>query len=182
MAGWTEAQRRKCQSVTTVATLSALGGVRDVDVMLQGKAVYQDLTRKFLLRRGYTGPLTTPAAAAQDLCGIILEHHFTLFEYFQTDRQGHAGQSEDTKRVLQELDEFLATLLKYIDRERCLFLLISDHGNIEDSRKKSHTMNPVPFVAEGLNAQFMKERMSSLTDFVPALLAYFNEWCFEVPL
>jgi len=177
MAGWTEAERRKYQSVTTVATLSALGGVRDVDVMLQGKAVYQDLTRELLLLRGYSGPLITPVQAAADLYGIMQEHHFTLFEYFQTDRQGHAGQSEAIKKVLQQLDEFFAALLSMLDHERCLFLLISDHGNIEDSRSKGHTMNPVPFVAEGLDARFMQERVSSLPDFVPALLAYFSEKC-----
>ncbi|NCC51009.1 MAG: hypothetical protein EOM20_07305 [Spartobacteria bacterium] len=175
MRGWTEAHRRKYQSVTTVCTLSALGGVRDVDEMLDGRAVYQDLTRQSLQSRGYDGPLTTPADSARDLYRITREHPFTLFEYFQTDRCGHKANPEQTAQVLGQLDEFLATLLPLLDQRESLFLLTSDHGNIEDLRTPQHTMNPVPFIALGRGAENMQSRVTSLTHIVPALCAWFAD-------
>jgi 2,3-bisphosphoglycerate-independent phosphoglycerate mutase len=167
---WTDAMRRKMQSVTTVMTLAALGEVRDTDLMLEGRAVYQDLTRASLQERGFDGPLTTPRQSAVDLKRIANEQDFTLFEYFQTDRKGHRGVLHDIHQVLALLDEFLAELIPFADQPGCLFLLTSDHGNIEDFSTRTHTTNPVPLVALGAGAEHFKPRVRKLTDFVPALM------------
>jgi hypothetical protein len=103
----TEVQKRRRQSVTTVAALAAFGQVRDAAMMLNGDAVYQDLTRRLLRDRGYTGPFITPRTAARHLMRIAVRHHFTLFEYFLTDIFAHKGDANDVRRVLRELDQFL---------------------------------------------------------------------------
>ncbi len=165
-----EVAGRKIQSVTTVAALKAFGGVRDQALMEQGRAVYQDLTRASLRARGYEGPVQTPAQSAQALVAIAREHDFTLFEYFQTDRAGHKGTWAELQRILGLFDEFLADLLPFTREEGVLFVLTSDHGNIEQFGARSHSMNPVPLVATGPGSDFLKKTAFSLTDVTPALL------------
>lgn len=165
-----EVESRKIQSVTTVAALKAFGRVRDKALMEQGKAVYQDLTRESLRERGYEGPLQTPVQSAQDLVAIAREHDFTLFEFFQTDRAGHKGTWDDMLRVLGAYDEFLGEVLVFLREEGALFVLTSDHGNIERFGSRSHSLNPVPFVAMGQGSDYLKRSIVSLTDVAPALL------------
>ncbi|MBN1268198.1 MAG: hypothetical protein JXB04_01305 [Kiritimatiellae bacterium] len=170
LEGWTEPERRRFQSVTTVATLKAFGKVRDTALMLEGKAVYQDLTRESLRRRGYTGPLVTPRESALHLMAIAAEHDFTLFEYFQTDRKMHGGDASEIRKVLGQLDEFLGELLAFPAEPGRLLLITSDHGGIEDLRTRSHTLNPVPLIALGEGAEALRKNVRRLEDFVPALM------------
>jgi len=170
-----EVKSRRRQSVTTVASLAAFGAVRKTGDMLANRAVYQDLSREFLRTRGYDGPLVSPRESAAHLLQIAAEHDFTLFEYFQTDRMAHKGTPDDVRRVLSRLDEFLEGLLAWPNVPGRLFLLTSDHGNIEDSRTKVHTENPVPLVAVGEGAEALKAKVKSLTDFVPALLELYPQ-------
>ena len=53
-------------------------------------------------------------------------------------------------------------------------VMTSDHGNIESVGQRGHTLNPVPFVALGPKERFLRERVSSLQDVMPALLAAFS--------
>ena len=170
-----EVRSRRHQSVTTVASLQAFGAVRDTAAMLGNRAVYQDLTRQFLRDRGYTGPNVTPRESAEHLLAIAEEHDFTLFEYFQTDLMAHKGTPEDVRRVLTQLNEFLDVLLAWPKKPEHLLLLTSDHGNIEDSRTKLHTENPVPLMATGEGAGKLKRSVKSLTDFVPQLMELYPQ-------
>lgn len=168
-----EVRTRRFQSVTTVASLAAFGAVRDTAALLANRAVYQDLTREFLRSRGYTGPLTAPREAGEHLLEIAAEHDFTLFEYFQTDLAAHKADAGEVAKVLGKLDEFLGVAATFSEEPGRLFLLTSDHGNIEDSTTRLHTDNPVPLVARGEGAEELRARVKSLTDFVPALLALY---------
>jgi 2,3-bisphosphoglycerate-independent phosphoglycerate mutase len=165
-----EVRLRRRQSVTTVASMQAFGAVRDTAAMLRNRAVYQDLTRQFLRSHGYTGPDVTPGESGRHLLAIAEEHDFTLFEYFQTDLMAHKGTPEDIRRVLSQLNEFLEVLLAWPEKPGRLLVLTSDHGNVEDSRTKRHTDNPVPLTAVGEGAGLLKEKVKRLTDFVPAIL------------
>ena len=169
-----EVQARKIQSVTTVAALKAFGAVRDLNDLLAGRAVYQDLTRASLRERGYTGPLATPEQSAADLLGLAMDHDFTLFEYFQTDRMGHKGTPEEVRRVLALFDAFLAGAVRFGERPGCLFVMTSDHGNIEDSRSRQHSANPVPLVAIGHGAELLKARVRSIADVTPVLVGLYG--------
>ena len=44
---------------------------------------------------------------------------------------------------IQKLEQLLFELLQCLDFKNKILLVISDHGNIEDLRVKSHTLNPV---------------------------------------
>jgi hypothetical protein len=169
-----EVESRKLQSVTTVSALKAFGRVRDKTMMLEGQAVYQDLTRSSLRERGYEGPLRTPGQSGADLLALAGHYDFTLFEYFQTDRAGHKGTLEDVKRILGLFDEFLAAVLPFVEEPGHLLVLTSDHGNIEDFGSRSHSLNPVPLVAIGEGSEFLKQRVKSLTDVTPALVELYR--------
>jgi len=130
----------KRESVTTVATLAAFGGVRGKAELAENRAVYHDLTREALRARDYDGPLITPEEAAEHLIGIADDHDFTLFEFFQTDHAGHHGDERRIFQTLEKLDRFFSALLPF----KGVLLMTSDHGNIEDLTVRTHTMNPVP--------------------------------------
>ncbi|MGD9873022.1 MAG: peptidase [Kiritimatiellia bacterium] len=170
LQGYSEVERRRRRSVTTVATEAAFGKFRNAEDMLAGKAVFQDLTREMLRKRGYEGPLIEPEEAGRHLIEIAKEHEFTLFEYFQTDIAAHRGDMDIMKSVLSKLDRFLSVAIDFLKEPGALFLLTSDHGNLEDFSTRQHTTNPVPFVAMGEGAATLKARVKSLTDVVPALL------------
>jgi len=133
------------ESVTTVATLAAFGGVRGKAELAENRAVYHDLTREALRARGYDGPLITPEEAAEHLIDIANEHDFTLFEFFQTDHAGHSCDEERVFQCLEKLDRFFATALLF----KGLLVVTSDHGNIEDLSVRTHTKNPVPLFVSG---------------------------------
>jgi bisphosphoglycerate-independent phosphoglycerate mutase (AlkP superfamily) len=169
-----EADQMRLQSVTTVATLSAFGRVRDRAMLERNEAVYQDLTRESLQARGYTGPLVSAAESAGHLVAIAQQYHFTLFEYFQTDRAGHSGDPAQVRRALSLYDEFLGALLPLVRKERMLFVMTSDHGNIEDIRIHTHTANLVPFVAVGPDEENLRRRVKSIADVTPVLLDWLS--------
>jgi 2,3-bisphosphoglycerate-independent phosphoglycerate mutase len=163
-------EEHRIQSVTTVATLSAFGKVRDKQSLLNNDAVYQDLTRESLRERGYDGPLVTPAQCAEHLAAIAARYDLTLFEYFQTDRVGHKSDAAKVRHVLAVFDEFLGGVLR-LTAGRLDLILTSDHGNIEDMTQAGHTLNPVPFAVVGPAAQRLQSQVRSLTDVTPALLS-----------
>ena len=162
----------RLQSVTTVATLAAFGTVRGREQLERNDAVYQDLTRQSLVARGYTGPIVSPAEAAEHLAAIAASHHLTLFEYFQTDRAGHGGDREWVVGVLAEFDAFLGRLLARCLETGLLLVLTSDHGNIEDLSTGLHTANPVPLAARGPGADALRARVRSITDVSPVILEF----------
>ncbi|MEN7973003.1 MAG: peptidase [Verrucomicrobiota bacterium] len=157
------------QSVTTVMSLSALGKVRGKKELMAGKAVNHDITRWTMHTRGYSGELVTPEIAAGHLLDIAEENDFTLFEYFLTDRAGHSGNPELTSRCLETLERFLLEVARFAEQPNHLFLLSSDHGNIEDLSTFTHTKNPVPLVALGSHAEYFRP-LKSLTDVAPVIL------------
>jgi hypothetical protein len=156
-------------SVTTVATLSAFGDVRRVSALERNEAVYHDLTRARLRPRGYTGPLLQPEEAAEHLVALAAAHHFTLFEYFETDRAGHSAHIGRARAVLADLDRFLGRALALADRDRVAILLTSDHGNIEDMSSPWHTENPVPLALAGASLPLRTDRILSLADVTPEI-------------
>jgi len=160
------------ESVTTVATLAAFGGVRGKAELAGNRAVYHDLTREKLHERGYDGPLITPEEAAEHLIDIANDHNFTLFEFFQTDHAGHSGDKEEIFQTLEKLDRFFAAVLSF----RGLLIVCSDHGNIEDITTRSHTANPVPlffrFPEKGEEPGVIHfENIQRIEQLIPAILS-----------
>ncbi|MDF7799943.1 hypothetical protein P4C99_10740 [Pontiellaceae bacterium B1224] len=165
------------QSVTTVMTLKALKEVRHKQELLSGMAVNHDITRWTMHTRGYDGPLISEEEAAEHLQNVARKNDFTLFEYFITDRAGHSGNPEQVFQCLETLERFLPRAAEFGKEPNQLFLLCSDHGNIEDSTTKTHTKNPVPLIAIGTGAKHDSQWQSlvNLTDITPAILNLYGE-------
>ncbi len=157
------------QSVTTVMSLASLGSVRGKKELMEGKAVNHDITRHTMHTRGYDGELITPETAADHLIGLAEEHNFTLFEYFLTDRAGHARNRDLVFQTLETLERFLPRVGTFAEQPNHLFLLCSDHGNIEDLSTFSHTSNPVPLVALGTFAEKFHSA-KNLSEVTPTIL------------
>jgi hypothetical protein len=165
-----EIRARRFKSVTTVISLTCPETMSLREDLLANQAVFHDITRASLLDKGYPGPVITPAKAAEHLIQIALANDFTLFEFFLTDLAGHSRQLAQAVSTLALLDAFLLPLAAMARETKLLFVLTSDHGNIEDMSHHSHTVNPVPLVAFGPGSDVLRKDACSLMDVTPRLV------------
>ncbi len=169
-----ELAARRFKSVTTVMALTTPEVVATVDDLMDDRAVMQDLTRETIQDRYPDIPVVAPQRAADHLFAIARECDFTLYEFFQTDVSGHSMDYARACAVLRAYDAFLATLLRYAEAAGITVVMTADHGNIECMGERGHTRNPVPFVAFGPREAQIRERVESLQDVTPAILAAFD--------
>jgi len=163
------AARKLRYAAITLNALQAGIRLRGVEDLRAGRAVYHDLTNARLRERGVAVPLVTPEDAGRHLAGIAGGHAFTLFEFFETDFAGH-GRVPDRVGVVERLDRFLGAVLDAADLAETLVLVTSDHGNLEDARTDSHTLNPVPAILVGAGRAELAPRLRAITDVAPACL------------
>jgi hypothetical protein len=75
------------------------------------------------------------AEAGRRLARLAAAHTLTLFEYWLTDKAGHAQDAALAGAVLDALDRFFGGLLDALD-PATLLVVSSDHGNLEDLATK----------------------------------------------
>ncbi|WP_169713726.1 hypothetical protein [Paludifilum halophilum] len=163
--------RRGWISVSTAAIQSAGKELRMLDDLLAGQAVYHDLTRWSLSRMRPEVKEIPPEEAADHLLGLTSGHRLVVHEYFLSDWAGHRKNEEWIRWVTHHYDRFLGALVRN-KRKRDVIVLVSDHGNSEDFRIKSHTMNPVPVLVIGKVSPEVvpvNEEERDLTGIVPLL-------------
>ena len=162
---------RRFKSVTTVMALTTPEVISTVADLAADRALLQDLTRETIQEHYPDIPTVTPKRAAADLMALALENDFTLYEFFQTDVSGHSMDYERACAVLKTYDQFLGELVQLAEIEGVTIVMTADHGNIEDMGERGHTFNPVPFIAFGPREKEIREKVASLEDVTPALLA-----------
>jgi hypothetical protein len=167
--------RPRWVSATTVAVEAAGMRFRNMDDLRDGRAIFQDYTNEMLIERGLTVSRRTPEQAAEILASLASEHEFTLYEYFITDKTGHAQDFERARTVLTGLARFVRHLLSLIDLKRTTLLLTSDHGNIEDLSSRNHTLNPVPTLIWGEHQEYAASRVRNLADITPIIVDMLTE-------
>ena len=161
--------RPRWVSATTVAVEAAGMYFLNLDDLRAGRAVFQDYTNEMLIERGLNIPRRTPEQAAEALAAIARKHRFTLYEYFITDKVGHAQDMSAARIVLVNLARLVRHLLSQLDLTRTTLLLTSDHGNIEDLSLRNHTLNPVPTLIWGEHQEQLAARVHNLADITPAI-------------
>lgn len=167
---WEMVERGKLRhSATTLAVLGSGGRLRNEDDFGTGEAVYHDLTGHFLRLLGREVPLISPREAGKRVARLAERHDFTLFEFFLTDLIGHRQDQKHARRLLEQLDTFIRTLLETLDLGKTALLVASDHGNFEDLSTPSHTRHPVPTILYGPAAQPQADAIHSLVDIMPAM-------------
>lgn len=162
-------------SATTVSNLYAELPFFNLDDLAAERSVYQDLTGEALVADGFAVPVFSVEKAGEIIGRRSRDFHFTLFEYFQTDRAGHSRDLARARQELVKLELFLETVLAHVDLNHTLVLLTSDHGNIENVCIKSHTTNPAMTLLFGCCAQETATRLSSILDVAPAILHWLPE-------
>ena len=157
-------------SATTAAVEAAGLRFNTVADLKEGRAVYQDFTNAMMIERGEQVDLRTAEQAGDVLAAIVANNRFTLYEYFITDKVGHAQDADAAHHVLQDLARMIRRMLSSVDLENTTVILTSDHGNIEDLSTRSHTLNPVPTIVWGKNRRALADRIKSLSDITPAIV------------
>ena len=165
---------RRFKSVTTVMALTTPEVVTTVDDLMEDRAVMQDLTRETIQDRYPDVPVIPPQRAAEHLFALASENDFTLYEFFQTDVSGHSMDYARACAVLRTYDKFLETLVRFTEAAGITLVITADHGNIENISERGHTFNPVPFIVVGPREKAIREKVESLQDVTPALLAAFD--------
>ncbi len=164
-------ERRPRWISATTAAVEA-GGLQFnlVDDLRADRAIYHDFTNETLGERGESAPLRTPEEAGRVLASIVATHRFTLYEYFITDKIGHAQDYAEARRVLPMLARFIRTVLENLDLRHTTMILTSDHGNIEDLSVRNHTLNAVPTIIWGQYREPAAARIRSLADITPTIV------------
>ena len=165
------AERPRWVSATTAAVEAACMNFRTVEDVRNDNAVFMDFTNRILIERGEDIPERSEEHAATVLAKITNENRFTLYEYFITDKVGHAQDMALAKTVLTSLALFIRELLARVDLERVAVILTSDHGNIEDLSSRNHTLHAVPTIVWGAQRERIAARIKTLADITPAIVA-----------
>jgi 2,3-bisphosphoglycerate-independent phosphoglycerate mutase len=167
---WFFDERPRWVSATTAAVEAASVRFRTIADLRAGRAVYQDFTNGVLIQRGEEVKPRSVEEAAAILADLSAEHRFTLYEYFITDKIGHAQDMKAARLVLSQLAQLIRELLGQIDLHKTSVILTSDHGNIEDLSSRNHTLNAVPTIAWGANRDQITKRIRNLADITPAIV------------
>ena len=164
-------ERPRWISATTAAVEAAGMSFRTVADLKNGAAVFMDFTNRVLIERGVDVSERTEEEAAEVLALISAQNRFTLYEYFITDKVGHAQDMLLAKKILTSLARFIRELLARLDLSRTTVILTSDHGNIEDLSSRNHTLHAVPTIIWGAQREPVGARIKDLSDITPAIMA-----------
>jgi 2,3-bisphosphoglycerate-independent phosphoglycerate mutase len=164
-------ERPRWVSATTAAVEAAKMKFRTVSDLQNGRAVFMDYTNRILIERGEQVSERSESEAATVLARIVAENRFSLYEYFITDKAGHAQDMDLARTILTSLSLFIRELLLRIDLERTTVILTSDHGNIEDLSSRNHTLHTVPTIVWGVQREQVAARIQTLADITPAIVA-----------
>ena len=159
------------RAAIVIAALGADVLTRHEPELIAGDAVASEIThggwREGLGRTDI--PDIEPAAAGRNLAAIANAHELTLFAHYATDGAGHLQDLNAGVDAWQRVDAFLGGLLAALGDD-VLIVVVSDHGNLEDTRAQ-HTRNPALCIVAGPGHAQLAARVRSLTDVTPALLA-----------
>jgi|WetSurMetagenome_2_1015567.scaffolds.fasta_scaffold43480_2 2,3-bisphosphoglycerate-independent phosphoglycerate mutase len=167
-------------TVTTRSSLDAGLPLRTAADLRAGRGISADITGEGWGALGHPDIVpVTPAEAGGRLVKLLQHDDLVLFEYWHTDRAGHARDMEQSVAAIERFDRMLAGILGAIDFRSTLLVLTSDHGNMEDLSVKTHTRNSVPLVLAGLHharvaANIGGRAHPDLTLVTPALLRLFD--------
>lgn len=163
------ARARQRWTTTTLMCLAADVPLLGETDLRAGRALAADTTGAgWRTALGRDVPQTTPREAGLRMARCAAEADLTLFEFFLTDRAGHARDADAAARILADLDAFLEGLLEALEPARDLLVVTSDHGNVEDLATRSHTRHAVPLAAYGRGADALAD-VADLTGVTPAL-------------
>lgn len=169
------AVRPRWVAATTVAVEAAGMPFRTFEDLKNYDALTHDFTNE-ILQENYTDiPRFNRKQAAQIIANIAGENRFTLYEYFLTDRAGHAQDHMQAERILAALAALVREVLTLVNLKETTVIITSDHGNIEDLSIRTHTRNYVPTLAWGVGRETVRRKVKDLTDITPTIIELLKE-------
>lgn len=168
---------RKKLSVTTLSCQYANIRLKDINDLISEEAISAEITNKYWIEKfNYELNYQNPHKAGEILFNICKKNNLTMFEYFLTDHAGHSMSFSFAEEVLTNLDGLLEGFYEKLikSNENINILIVSDHGNIEDLSKKTHTLNPALGLAIGKENLFFANNIKSLKDIKNSILKYFE--------
>jgi hypothetical protein len=163
------AEARDRWTATTWLARSAGVRLRTEADLRAGDALTAEITgAAWREKLGLATPVLSEEEAGARLAAIASRHRLTLYEYYLTDKAGHARDPDRAAAVLASVGRFLNGLRDAL-ADDTLLVLTSDHGNVEDLSVKGHTRHPVPLAALGPGASAFAEA-ASLLDVTPILV------------
>jgi 2,3-bisphosphoglycerate-independent phosphoglycerate mutase len=163
-------------SATTLSCMMSGVPICTADSLRNAEGISADITaERWHSDLGYPDIKPTKAFdTGKTLRGIAERHDFTMFEFFLTDKAGHAQDKLMAERVLETFDEFLGGIVDS-GLQNLTILISSDHGNVEDLSMKTHTLNPSLTAVAGEHASFFSGKLKSIVDVTPAIVELFKQ-------
>ena len=163
-----KSEKRNRWSCTTLMTKSAGVRLNRLEDVQEGTAITAEIIQNaWRTMLNLDVPDIEPEEAAIRALNALNQFDLVLYEYYLTDKAGHAQDRIMADRVLKILDRFLTKIIRDLKKEDTL-LITSDHGNIEDLSVKTHTRNPVPLLVKGKTEPF--KTVQSIQDITPAVI------------
>ncbi|HRP70392.1 MAG TPA: alkaline phosphatase family protein [Turneriella sp.] len=144
------------------------------DDYFSGRSLYMDMTNWFLRKHGTQVPLVDAYENGRKLVQIARNYDLVIFEYFFTDKVGHAQSWGAAKRIIHHVDNFLKGVWEELDAQKETVVISSDHGNIEDLSIRTHTKNPVGTFIYGKEERAFATQVHSLLDIPRVILSLFH--------
>lgn len=163
--------------LSATSLMCQLNGMRlnKVTDVRHGKALTAEITNeRWNKKLGYTLPIISPETAARRLLRIASQNSFTLYEYFLTDHIGHGRYEDEYEQIINNLDRFLYKIFEKMYYNNSTLIICSDHGNLEDTSIKTHTLNPALMIAAGKNARQISKQVDDLTKIKGAIINLFK--------
>jgi 2,3-bisphosphoglycerate-independent phosphoglycerate mutase len=153
-----KSEKRNRWSCTTLMAKSAGVTLNRLEDVLNEKAITAEIVQwawRDMLNLDV--PEIEPEEASKRVLNSLKENDLVMYEYYLTDKAGHAQDREMAERVLSVLDRFLLHIIQNLN-EKDTLVITSDHGNLEDLSTKTHTRNPVPLFVKGDAESFKNAR------------------------
>ncbi len=155
-------------SATTLMARSANTRLNTTKDIVEGKAITAEIKQNIWREKlNLDVPEITEADAANRLLSAAKDYDLVLYEFYLTDKAGHAMNREYADQIRDVLDPFLMHIINHLP-EGVTLVITSDHGNMEDLSTKTHTRNEVPLFVMGDIEPFREAE--SLMDITPAIV------------
>jgi 2,3-bisphosphoglycerate-independent phosphoglycerate mutase len=166
--------RHMRMSATTEMNRAAGLPFVNVSEIADGAGLYHDFTNESLIRLGFTVPEITPEEAGEVIRSRAAQHDLVLYEYFLTDYAGHRSGMREAIREVHKVERVLMSLLGRMDLTHDHLIVISDHGNLEDTRVRTHTYNPSFMGVWGPRVCDNDLKFNDLTEVAPFIESIFS--------
>ncbi len=170
-------KNKKYLSASTLVQLAADIPLKDLEDLRNDRGLFMDITHEifrefsnaFLDEGDELRKIRNPYEMGKKIKQMGKDSDLILFEYFLTDKVGHSMEWDKAKWTIDIIEQFIDGVLDSLDIESDQLIVTSDHGNLEDLSDKVHTINAVPTFLYGKYTHFLKDKIHSLSDIVPAL-------------